>query len=637
MYMFCGPNFFHIYAGHLPHLCAMAWMPCLFLSINRLFQKPSVGWMLIGGGVVAMIVLAGQPQYLFYAAVGAGIYSLLLLAKAPERKKAFLCLTGMVIGGAGLSAIQLLTGMVEATEMGRGGGVPYDFAAMFSFPPENLLTLLAPGFFGDMKSFPYWGRCYLMEMSLFLSVTGLTLAVYGAVAAEPRRRRFSAIMIVLAVLLALGAHTPLFRLLYHYVPGFDHFRGNSKFIFLAALFLALLAGVGLDRVLQCQRIPTPLAIGTLGAGIFASVAALWLDRSASVGAPGTWWGKVLAAIPSTGESFLRVNAYTDPGFVSQAGQHAARALLWGGGTLLLLGVLFLLTRRSRKVAFAIALLAAVEMFFFARAARDRFDVHEADLPEVREFLARHPGDYRILNLVLPNSAMILPASDIWGMDICPRRYGQIMAFTQGADPDHTVLEYLSIDRDSPFLKMLRCRFVIVSISQAGQLQVHEIENPLPHLQLVPRCRILTNRNEIFNTLTNAAFNPREEVILESAPQPAPQPANAVGTVKLVDSGTDYLDVEAEVPSSCILLITDSYAKGWCARALSGSGQRDYQVMPANYCLRAIPLAAGRHHLRIEYRPTGFLIGRWVSLITLAVFLGTGVWCVRRRRSHNQSH
>src|SRR5690349_13858743 len=120
-------------------------------------EKPSVRWALIGGGVVAMLVLAGQPQYLFYAAIGAGIYSLLLLVQAAERKKALVGLAAIVIGGAGLSAIQLLIGMAEAIEKSRGAGLPYDFAAMFSFPPENFLTLLAPGFFGDMNSFPYWG------------------------------------------------------------------------------------------------------------------------------------------------------------------------------------------------------------------------------------------------------------------------------------------------------------------------------------------------------------------------------------------------------------------------------------------------------------------------------------------------
>jgi hypothetical protein len=37
--------------------------------------------------------------------------------------------------------------------------------------------------------------------------------------------------------------------------------------------------------------------------------------------------------------------------------------------------------------------------------------------------------------------------------------------------------------------------------------------------------------------------------------------------------------------------------------------------------RAVPLAAGHHPLCLEYRPTGFLIGRWISLASLVVYLG----------------
>ena len=45
-------------------------------------------------------------------------------------------------------------------------------------------------------------------------------------------------MVLLLLVLALGAHTPLFKFLYAWVPGFNRFRGNSKFLFLASLFLA---------------------------------------------------------------------------------------------------------------------------------------------------------------------------------------------------------------------------------------------------------------------------------------------------------------------------------------------------------------------------------------------------------------
>ena len=41
--MFCGPHFLHIYAGHLPNLCAMTWVPLIFLSLDGVLKRPSLG------------------------------------------------------------------------------------------------------------------------------------------------------------------------------------------------------------------------------------------------------------------------------------------------------------------------------------------------------------------------------------------------------------------------------------------------------------------------------------------------------------------------------------------------------------------------------------------------------------------
>jgi uncharacterized membrane protein YfhO len=130
---------------------------------------------------------------------------------------------------------------------------------------------------------------------------------------------------------------------------------------------------------------------------------------------------------------------------------------------------------------------------------------------------------------------------------------------------------------------------------------------------------MTNYHEIFSTLTNASFKMEEEVILESQPSPLPLPAREKGTVRLLASSTDYLKIEAEVAAPALLLITDSYSRGWRALALPGSAQARYEVMPADYCMRAIPLAAGRHWLRVEYSPPGFRVGKVVSIAALALF------------------
>ena len=78
------------------------------------------------------------------------------------------------------------------------------------------------------------------------------------------------------------------------------------------------------------------------------------------------------------------------------------------------------------------------------------------------------------------------------------------------------------------------------------------------------------------------------------------------------------------------MITDTFAKGWRVKPLQQSGQSHYEVLPANYCLRAIPLAAGHHRFRLEYSPLGFRIGKWISLGSLALYLSLVALAVKKR-------
>ncbi len=63
------------------------------------------------------------------------------------------------------------------------------------------------------------------------------------------------------------------------------------------------------------------------------------------------------------------------------------------------------------------------------------------------------------------------------------------------------------------------------------------------------------------------------------------------------------------------MVTDSYSKYWHATPIEPGPQTSYAVMPADYTLRAIPLAAGRHHIMLEYAPIGYKIGKWISIVS----------------------
>ena len=617
LFIFCGAHFLRIYAGHLPHIRTLSWMPLIFLAIDGLRANPSLGWSLLGMFAMAMEVLAGSPQLVFYTGIAAGIYCALLLPTVANWKRFLPGAAGIAAGGVALSAVQLFTSYQEAPEMLRGVGVPYRFAAAFSFPPENFLTLLAPNFFGDMKTIPYWGRCYLWEMSLFFSVSGLVLAVIGSIYGERRMRWVSIVTVLLLLWLALGAHTPLFKLLYSCVPGFDKFRGSSKFVLPASLFLVLLAGTGFQELTQRLQMPRSLILGVGLAGLSLVVSAAWIKLSSAAG-DGGWWHSVMVAIRNSSESYLPAQSFDDPVLMVQRGNMASHSLLLSGGTFLVVALLLWIIPRRPFAIWALLGLATVEPLIFARASLDTFDSRKAVNPEIKQLLDAHPGDYRILNLQNPNAALSMGAAEIWGLDPgILLRYAQFVAFAEGMDPDQTT-QYIPFRRYSPLLGMLRCRYAF--IPQRDGLAVHQLTNDLPHVLVIQHCQVLPRRDDIIQALTSPGFNPREAVILESQPDPLPAADAAAGTAKMVNASTDCLTIEADLSAPGILLITDAYAKGWQARALPGSAQAAYTVMPANYCLRAIPLSAGKHHLVLEYIPPGYRVGKWVSIVSAGIFL-----------------
>ena len=83
-------------------------------------------------------------------------------------------------------------------------------------------------------------------------------------------------------------------------------------------------------------------------------------------------------------------------------------------------------------------------------------------------------------------------------------------------------------------------------------------------------------------------------------------------------------------AASILVVTDNYTGGWRVVPLEGSASVAYEIIPANYALRGVPLAPGHHRLRMEYRPAPFVLGVWLSLAGVAAWMaaaGVLLWRV----------
>jgi hypothetical protein len=605
--MFSAPYFLHVPAGHLNILCALAWVPLLFLALDEWLASRRPIWCLVGMLAVAMQILSGHPQYAYFAAFAAGGYALLrLIGERRDRRAAAAAgLLSFYAGGALLAAVQLLAGVQATAETVRSQPLPFQFAASFNFPPENLVTFVAPGFFGDVTHQPYWGRWYLWEACAFIGVTGLTLAIYGMTAARVAGKTALVALAAVAALLALGNSTPLFRILFDWLPLFDRFRGAGKFIFITALVLVLFAGYGLDRLLRERTVPMR-AIWVGAAGAIALCGAAIAIRSVD-------WGAVTAAIVASGQSYA--DGRTHP--ASQA--FASLGLLIAGLTLAAAVCLAVWARREYRAVFLLGALAIGEVFAFARLQRTTFDSANVIIPQLREFLAADPADYRILNLWIPNTAMSLRAFDAWGYDPgVTRRYAEFIEWSVGGDPDMAT-QYVTFRRFHPLLSMLRVKYVVVM--ENNVLSIHPgAAPPLRRLELVGAYRVQPQRAAVLDAMGQASFDPRKEVILEREPVPAPIVAHHQGRASIVREGTDFIEVDAELASPSILLVTDAWAGGWRATPLEGSSQGRYELMPANYALRAVPLDRGKHRLRLEYAPSAFHLGVAASAMAWAAWI-----------------
>ncbi len=646
MMMFCGAVFTRLVPGHLPHLCAMAWAPLVFLIIDALFERPTLWRCLWGALIVAMQITAGHPQFFFITTVVAGLYCLARLIVAPNRWKVAPCVAVMYILAAALAAVQLLTCADESAETLRSGSVNYTMAAQYSFPPENLLLLLAPNFFGDTFPISYWGRWWVWEASPFIGVTGLLLAVYGAIFGAGRWRYLAAGMAGAMLLLALGGYTPLLALLHRFVPGFDKFRCNSRFLFPMSLFLAMLAAVGLDALMRHRRGVFHIATALAVVAVVLLGGALVLNSAASSPLTGLW-GTVMESMKGQAaktfhECWTQQKWFDNPVFARDTARQAASSMGWSAATCLLLAGLFLARRYSSKAVWALPAMALAELLTFAGPFTPIFDLSMTRPEDLRQFLPTLPADTRVVNHPSYDMGMAAetPAWDIWGRDsFVLRRYAELFYHTQGLDLNRLAnYEEYGFRQMHKLLPMLRCRCILAtSLDPLTNRQVTKAADvggdPLPRLLLVGKSQVITGRDEIFAAMDNATFDPRDKVILEQPPDPSPSGV-AAGTVRLIDSSTDHLTIQADLAAPAILLVTDAYSRNWRIRGLGDSARQTYRILPANYALRAVPLPAGRHLFRMEYRPKGFVVGKWVSIASIAAWaaLAFGLWLKRQRRT-----
>lgn len=251
----------------------VAWLPVVLYALEGLLARPGLKRSLLTALAAALMFLAGFVPYVYLCAPFIAAYAVLGLvrhgrdAAGVAPRLGWLLLAGVLAGG--LVAVQVLP-TLELAGLTYRQAFDLETATEVSLWPGYLLSAFVPMLY-------FGGTHYSVEeVHFFLGLSTLLLA--GVALAPPWRRGawFWAGAAAVALVVALGLHTPIYGLLWKALPGMKVTRVPSRYAVVLDLGLAVLAGLGAARLLagggQGRR-AVPLWL--LGLYLALGLAGLW--------------------------------------------------------------------------------------------------------------------------------------------------------------------------------------------------------------------------------------------------------------------------------------------------------------------------------------------------------------------------
>jgi hypothetical protein len=266
----------------------VTWLPAVLYALEGLLANPRLKWSLLTAASASLMLLGGFVPYVYLSAPFLAVYALVGLLRhgrdltglAP--RLGHLLLAGAL--AAGLTAVQVLP-TLELSGLTYRQVYDLATAAEVSLWPGYLASALVPMLY-------FGGTHYSMEEVHFF--LGLSTMLLAGLALAPPWRRGAGFWVgagALALLVALGLHTPLYGLLWSNLPGMNVTRVPGRYVVMVDLGLAVLAGLGAARLLGARRGRPAPPWWLLGLYLALGLAGLWARwRMREAGFDPAAWG-----------------------------------------------------------------------------------------------------------------------------------------------------------------------------------------------------------------------------------------------------------------------------------------------------------------------------------------------------------
>jgi hypothetical protein len=561
-------------------------------------------------------------------------FALLALSRVPgpERWPAIGRLAAGLVAGSALAAVALLpflellmrAGDLENRSAHLDDDLPFAHVIAYALPD-------------------YWGRPTGVQTEGF-SITrafyagALPFGLAGwAVINRPGRERIAVAatgLVAMAVVLGMPGVYEAVRA----IPGFNH-AYNSRLVIVGLLAIALLAGWGLDDLVDGVRRPNLLRWGAV---------ALWATPIVVV------FARVDVSLGAIGDGIAAAWAWAEPSQGTKATVLPLAALaIWvvvAGA-----GVVLIWLRAGGKLAggaFAVAAigLTVLDLSRAGMGQNPAIPVEHARqpvTPALQRLLDERPARFAGLAPQLglqalpPNLSMRYGLYDARSYDFpVERRYNRLWRSTIAPREVGFTPHQILADTREESLRALGLLGVSHLLQPPGEPPVDGVtvayegpdarvlENPfaLPRAWVVSGQRTVAGEDAQLAAITDPGFDARREAIV-AAPVPgvAEGPGEEGGSARIVRYEPDRVELEVSAPRRALAVLSDLHYPGWHA-TVDG---REAEIERVDYLLRGVAVDEGEHRVVLTYAPLSWRLGWIVSLLT-ALLLGVVVWKGARR-------
>lgn len=573
-YMSCG--YINGSASVIPWISSAAFVPFVLLGLKLLLQKQGMKQALGFCASLCLLFLCGYPTFFIYTSyiiIAVLLYAFIIHYR--KKEKTSLARPALLLAGAGVLFLLVCSpAIISYWEFlpyySRGSGITAERAAQNPFTPFSSLSYLLPGAVHKDHS---WLQT---DTSMRNGYTGLFVFLLFLLSFRFRMERLQQLLLgitLFSFLLSLGPATPLHRLCYAILPGFDTFRHPANIRLFTTIGIILLAAFGAARLFQgkkeeWRRVIKPLLY--LVSGILAAGALYLLLQSSTR-------ENLSASLPLIRSPKALLDAFSFNGFT------VIQCVLQ---LCFLLAMLLVLRKKTIPVKLTAGLIAFNSVLFCWQALPFNF-VSQISTAEINNYVRSFPDGYPLPDLSAPVQTGAYSDSSKIPVQGYPNFYNKEISLQ-----DHVITPTLNKDYEK------FCSDTSLRKALDGY--------PFAYLAAV-----------VTTTLPDSLpAGSRFAILTDSTSKPFTANLDGRETIRLEKFGPNAFRFRVSTSSAALLTLFQQYNHNWKIKINNTKAS----PLKLNRAFMGVTVPAGESLVEWSYEPLRIKTAIWVSLAGIVLLI-----------------